>query len=245
MNIPKKIYQAWHDKNPNPIFIEYMNNVLKMNPGYEYELFSEDEMDYFVCNNFDDDVILCYKQLNIITAKVDFWRYLILYKNGGIYIDIDSTFLRPLDELINDDDNAIITREPNTPFEYVQWALFFCKNHPILEKTIQNVMYNIKNKIFTNDVSKMTGPYPYTLAIDEINKLSNCSIDRFNNDIWSIEPTILQRPDSTYSYKKYKYRIYGVQYGSFALSWVPEKNSMYTNNNPHWSIEQQYKSVLK
>ena len=144
MTIPKKIYQAWHDKKVNPNIQKYIDKMLEMNPEYEYELFGEDEMEKFIATSYNSDVYNCYKLLNLITAKVDFWRYLILYKHGGIYLDIDSTFLRPLNELIKPTDDAIITREPNTPFEYVQWALIYCKEHPILEKTIENVMINIK-----------------------------------------------------------------------------------------------------
>ena len=242
--IPKKIYQVWHDKNPKPIFKKYIDDVLKNNPGYEYELFGEEDMRTFVCENFDEEIVECYNKLNIITAKVDFWRYLILYKNGGIYLDIDSTFLKPLDELI-DNESAIITREPNSPYEYVQWALFFCKNHPILKKTIDNVVYHIKNKLFADNVGRMTGPYPYTLAIDEVNKLAGCKIDRTDPNLWSYDPNINQYPDENFYYNDYSYRIYGIQYGSFALSWVPEKDTMYSNENPHWTVEQKYKSVLR
>ena len=245
MKIPKKIYQVWHDKNPKPVFQEYIQKMLNINPGYDYELFGEDDIDNFVNNNFDSDIRYCYSQLNIITAKVDFWRYLILYKNGGIYIDIDSTFLRPLDDLIKDNDDAIITREPNTPYEYVQWALFFCKNHPILEKTIQNVIFHIKNRLFENNVGRMTGPYPFTLAVDEFMKLSGSTIDRTNLSIWTKNDAEEQYPNVYCYLKEYNFRIYGVEYGKFALSWVPEKDSMYSNKNPHWSIEQQYKDILK
>jgi mannosyltransferase OCH1-like enzyme len=244
MNIPKKIYQAWHDKNPKPIFKKYIENVLQMNPDYDYELFGEEDMYNFVSENYAGEIFECYKKLNIITAKVDFWRCLVLYKNGGIYIDIDSTFLTRLDELISGE-SAIITREPNTPYEYVQWALFFCKNHPILEKTIQNIVFNIKNRLYTNNVGRMTGPYPYTLAIDEINKLSGCTIDRTNNNLWSLDSNIKQYPDVQYNYNNFTYRIYGVQYGKYALSWVPEKDTMYTHENPHWTVEQRFKNILK
>jgi mannosyltransferase OCH1-like enzyme len=244
MDIPKKIYQAWHDKNPKPVFKKYIENVLQMNPDYDYELFGEEDMFNFVKDNYGGIIFDCYNQLNIITAKVDFWRYLILYKNGGIYIDIDSTFLKPLDELI-EGQSAVITREPNPPYEYVQWALFFCKNHPILEKTINNIVHNITNRLFTNNVGRMTGPYPYTLAIDEINNLSDCTIDRTNPQLWSLNPNIKQYPDVQYKYNNYSYRIYGIQYGDFALSWVPEKDTMYSNENPHWTVEQMRKNLLK
>ena len=90
-------------------------------------------MDKFVNDNFKGEIADCYNKLNIIVAKVDFWRYLVLYKYGGVYLDMDSSIERPLHELINDEDEAIITAEGN-PHLYVQWALIFSKHHPILKK---------------------------------------------------------------------------------------------------------------
>ena len=45
-----------------------------------------------------------------------------MYKYGGVYLDMDSSILKPLRELINDDDNAIITTAEGNPHLYVQWA---------------------------------------------------------------------------------------------------------------------------
>ena len=55
---------------------------------------------------------------------------------------MDSSILKPLDELIKEEDNAIITAE-NNPNTYVQWALIFSKQHPILKKIIESYIVNI------------------------------------------------------------------------------------------------------
>ena len=88
---------------------------------------------------------------------MDFWRYLALYKYGGVYLDMDSSIEKPLDDLIKPEDEAIITAEGNSGL-YVQWALIFSKGHPILKKTIDLVVTNIKNNNHPNDIHKMTGP---------------------------------------------------------------------------------------
>lgn len=100
------------------------------NPDYLYHLYDDDDMDNFVNHHYNGEIAECYNKLNIIVAKVDFWRYLVLYKYGGIYLDMDSTIENPLDELIRSYDEAIITAEGN-PNLYVQWALIFSKGHPI------------------------------------------------------------------------------------------------------------------
>ena len=57
---------------------------------------------------------------------------------------MDSIIEKSLDELIKEDDQAIITAEGN-PNLYVQWGMIFSKEHPILKKTIELICNNIKN----------------------------------------------------------------------------------------------------
>jgi len=130
MKISKVIYQSWSTRKLHPIIQNKINIMMKLNPSYDHHIFTDKEIDKFVKKNYDKGIVECYNKLNIIVAKVDFWRYLLLYKYGGIYLDMDSTILKPLDELINNHDEAIITAEGN-PNLYVQWALIFSKNHPI------------------------------------------------------------------------------------------------------------------
>lgn len=237
MPIPKKIYQVWHDKNKLPPFYKKYNDLLKQTLiDYEFFLFDESEMDNFVRENYPGIITNCFNKINIITAKVDFWRYLFLYKNGGIYLDIDSMILKPIDDLILNCD-AVITREPNFPYTYVQWALFFCKDHPILKEVINLIVDNIIYNKYPNNVIKMTGPYVYTDGIEVINKLTGNNIDRTNNNLWSLNPNNVQTPDVLFLYNGFNYRVYGIQYGSYCLSWVPEKNEMYSEKNEHWSAE--------
>ena len=77
MKIPKKLYQVWHDKNNLPVFYNKYNTELrKQNPDYEFFLFDEKEIDLFVNTHYDDIIVELYNRIQIITAKVDFWRIL-------------------------------------------------------------------------------------------------------------------------------------------------------------------------
>jgi len=165
--IPKNIFQSWYTVELHPIVKQTIQNFLNINKDYKYHLYTDDDMEIFVKDNYPGEIYECYNKLNIIVAKVDFWRYLVLYKYGGIYLDMDSSIEKCLDELIKDDDEAIITAEGN-PVVYVQWALIFNKEHPILKKTIELVVDNIKNNRYPNNIIKMTGPYVYTKAINLI-----------------------------------------------------------------------------
>ena len=167
MPIPKIIYQTWKSKNLHEKCLQIKKNIQDLNPEYEMILYDDDDMKEFIKQNFDENIYNCYLKLNVGAAKADFWRYCILYKNGGVYLDIDSNILEPLNELILEDDECIITREGNKGF-FNNWIMMFEKNHPILLKTINNCCYNIINKT-TDDICILTGPHgAFTNAINEI-----------------------------------------------------------------------------
>jgi len=111
MTIPKVIYQTWKSKNL-PIQIQkHIDEMLSYNLDYEYIFYDDNDIKEFIKDNYDKKINLAYDMLKIGAAKADLWRYLILYKNGGIYIDVDSKIKKPLNDLINENDKAIITRE--------------------------------------------------------------------------------------------------------------------------------------
>lgn len=166
MPIPKVIYQTWKTKDLHENCIKIRDNIQKLNPDYEMKLYDDEDIDAFIKNNFDDYTYSCYSKLNVGAGKADFWRYCILYKNGGVYLDMDAVILRPLDELIEENDQCIITRE-GTPV-CNNWIMIFEKEHPILLKTINNCCYNITNKT-SNDICYLTGPAgPFTLAVHQL-----------------------------------------------------------------------------
>ena len=67
------------------------NNVDKLkrdNPEFEHHILDASEQREFIKANFEADVLLAYDTLIPAAFKADLWRYCILYKKGGIYVDI-------------------------------------------------------------------------------------------------------------------------------------------------------------
>ena len=237
--IEKNIFQTWKEKQLHPLIQEKIDNIKKQNSDYKYYLYDDKDMDDFVNKHYNGEISEYYNKLNIIVAKADFWRYLVLYKYGGIYLDIDSTINKPLNELINEKDQAIITTEGNRkPYVNVQWGMIFSKEHPILKKTIELVCDNIKNNRFPNDVWKMTGPYVFTMAINEIHK------ELFNKELNHKDLNYKDRKntDITYTKNNISYRIYGIDYNGY-FKFKHEYNHLLIRT--HWYSEQKRKSVLK
>jgi mannosyltransferase OCH1-like enzyme len=233
--IEKNLFQSWCTRELHPLAQQEIDRIKALNPEYNYQLYTDDEIDRFVDEYYPGEIAECYHRLNIIVAKVDFWRYLVLYKYGGVYLDMDSTIKKPLRMLIKDTDEAIITVEKN-PNRYVQWGLIFSKGHPILKRTIDLVVENIKYNLFPNNIVMMTGPAVYSRAINEIH------MELFDGKML-IHRDININTDITYRANNVSYRIYNVDYGEYFKFEHETCNYLYINKK-HWSEEEKEKPLL-
>jgi len=86
--IPLDIYQTWHTKDLPPKMRECVEKLKKANPEFTHHLYDENDCREFIKNNFESDVLEAFDGLIPLAYKADLWRYCILYKKGGIYLDI-------------------------------------------------------------------------------------------------------------------------------------------------------------
>jgi len=232
--IPKNIFQSWISKNLHPEIQKNVDRMKGLNSEYTYHLYTDSEMDEFVNTFYPGKVSECFNRLNIPVAKVDFWRYLVLYKYGGVYVDLDSSIDVPLDDFIDDKDEAIITAETN-PNTFVQWALIFDKEHPILKKVIELIVDNIENNSYPNDILQMTGPQVYSRAIMSLHYNLFGEELHFNK--------IDSSTDITFFKDSISYRIYGIDYNNKFTFKHSESKYLYSQKEP-WRNELTKKELL-
>jgi mannosyltransferase OCH1-like enzyme len=217
MPIPKVVYQTFKHQNLPLITRLFIKWLKWVNKDYRYEFYDDTRIEAFLKSDFGDEVLAAYKKIDIGAAKADFFRYCILYKKGGIYLDIDAYVLKPLDKFIKPDDVALISREGH-PGMFVQWALIYEAGHPFLKDTIEHVLENIRYNKYPNDVHQMTGPTAYSTIINHYvdNKL----------------------PVS--------YRLMGTDYNGLIKSRLPLSRLLYRNEkSEHWKKAQLTRGVLK
>jgi len=166
MAIPKTIYQTYSSSRLPVLTRWHVRNMRRRNPEYDYQFYDDDRVDDFIRNEYGGEVLGLYRRINIGAAKADLFRYAVLYRRGGVYLDIDSLLVDSLDSFLAPDDRAIISLESNRE-HYVQWALMYEPEHPFLAKTLDKVLGNLRVNRFPYNVHGMTGPGPYTLAIKE------------------------------------------------------------------------------
>ena len=94
--IPKIIHQTWKTKDVPKKWLPYVNKIQKLNPDWKYVLWTDESNDAFVKKEFPD----FYKIFNGFSRgimRADVIRYLIMYKIGGVYADLDYEILNQFD----------------------------------------------------------------------------------------------------------------------------------------------------
>ena len=231
--IPKTIYQTWYTKKiPEPIQ-ESINKMKNENPDYKYELHLDEQARSFVEENYSKQILEIYDSLLVGAAKADLWRYMMLYKNGGIYLDIDSIWKKPFSELLREDDNAVISREKNSGL-FVQWCLIFNKEHPILKYAIEQACSNILFRSQTNVVF-LTGPVVFSQAVKRAYE---------NIDVYSLSDEEANKHINNKKLGKQKCRVYSHDYGNFAQYKHDQAENLLYVEKPYWH-EQQKNGIIK
>lgn len=216
MAIPKVIIQTFKTGKLPWLTRYHIWKFRKRNPAYHYEFYDDERILNFFKSNFDDSVTDAYLKLGIGAAKADMFRYAVLFKRGGVYLDIDGTISGSLDELIKPDDFAVISKERN-PGMFVQWALIFAPEHPILKRVLELVIDNINSNPYPYDVHRMTGPSVYSQAVSEY-------IQGTGNNA---------------------FRMIGIDFeGRLKPKYLFNKLLLYGKRSGHWKKEQHIKGVL-
>jgi mannosyltransferase OCH1-like enzyme len=86
--VPLTIYQTWKTKDLPPKMKECVEKLKSDNPEFDHHLYDDNDCRQFIKSNYDSDVLNAYDSLLPGAYKSDLWRYCILYKKGGIYLDI-------------------------------------------------------------------------------------------------------------------------------------------------------------
>jgi mannosyltransferase OCH1-like enzyme len=119
--IPKIVWMTWKNENLKSNVRKNINRMKIINPNYTFKLVTDDECDAFIKEYFPINVYSAYSKINpkFGAARADFWRYCVLYVFGGIYLDLDVRFNKPIDKFLRPiDDCMICTESKKYPYAY-------------------------------------------------------------------------------------------------------------------------------
>ncbi len=165
-NIPNTIYMTNKTKKCTlDIYISIWITLL-LNPQYTFIFMDDDDCKQFINKHFDKEISQIFQTINNGAMKSDLWRYMIIYKNGGIYMDADATCFLPFDSYIRQQDTFIANQLKQN--YYSQWFFGSKKNNPILKDVLDDCIENLKRKR-DGSVFHLTGPLIFNKSIINYN----------------------------------------------------------------------------
>ena len=112
MGIPKLIWQTWKTHQVPEKWRASPESIRRHCPDWSYRLTHDQENLDFVQNEFPEYLSL-YRSFDREIYRVDMVRYLLLYRYGGVYMDLDLKLTRPLDQLFRTNADLYLVRTPN------------------------------------------------------------------------------------------------------------------------------------
>jgi mannosyltransferase OCH1-like enzyme len=157
---PLILYHSWHSNRVPTKMAENVYALLKSNPEFDYYLYSDEKSAEYIRNNYDQDVMAAFEMLKPGAYKSDLWRYCVLYKTGGVYMDIKFNTVEPLLALVQ-----------NTPTIFVKDRDMFGNlkcvyngvmasppRNEIFKHCIDEIVRNCKWKLYNSNTLDVTGP---------------------------------------------------------------------------------------
>lgn len=156
--IEKKIFQYHKDEYSIPLEIKMnMNKILTFYRDYTYTLFTDVTMEEYVKKNCDSETSFLFFNLSKSSLeRYYFFRYIVLNKEGGIFIDINTAINKHLKLFVHEVDDFVIGYDlSNNVFH--NHVIISDDEHPILEEILKRIKYNIKNNLYMGDIDRRMG----------------------------------------------------------------------------------------
>lgn len=200
--IPPLLHQTFRSRELNPELAASVEAMRRRNPDWDYRFYDDADIKAYIVDAYGGEFLDYFEALNpkYAAARADLFRYLLMYREGGVYLDIKSHASKPLNEVIRPSDRFLLSQWRNGPDspvamwgvhselkdvdggEFQQWFIAAAPGHPFLKATIEAVLGNIRRyHPLTHSVGKpavlrTTGPIAYTRAILPLRPHHPCRI---------------------------------------------------------------------
>lgn len=139
-NLPKIIHMTGRG-SPNKEFRSWKEK----NPEWDARWYSDDDVNQYVIQHYPEYLTTWQKMSKI--AKFDFWRILVVYKEGGLYVDSDVTCNRPISDWdIQPTDKFVSGTEcwgcNDIELQLIQFAFMAVPEHPVLKYAAVHIATN-------------------------------------------------------------------------------------------------------
>lgn len=198
--IPKIIWQTYKDPfdQLQPYMLDAVNTWKTLNPEYEYRYMDDSQAAQFILEEYGQEWHDLFVGLPVGVMRGDLWRYMIIYKYGGVYTDLDTECLNPINTWLNEEYEMIVC--PETNLHFCQWTFAASAGNPILESVLDTIKEKLINPTYGSPhfVHTHTGPAVWT---EGIMKALDIKVDNLIDDHLLL--------NSSNNAKLYKFHCYG------------------------------------
>lgn len=128
--IPNQVFMTWKEPRLTPLHAWQVEKFRRRNNDFSFEFFDDARMSAYMEQHFAGRKILdVFRHVKVMASKADIWRYCILYCEGGVYCDIDSSLLVPLRDLLADDPAEALSFEGNSWRANLKVGVYADPNH--------------------------------------------------------------------------------------------------------------------
>jgi mannosyltransferase OCH1-like enzyme len=158
--IPLKIHQTHNSNKLNSYLYNSCMVNINSSPEYEFIFYDENDRISFISNNYPAEYLDAYNSIIPGAYKADLFRYLLLYKEGGVYIDCKSSLIVPLRNFINSTVEFLVFIDRQNFCKGILQNAFIASvpGHPVLKEVIEMCITNITNKKYNVNLLDITGP---------------------------------------------------------------------------------------
>jgi mannosyltransferase OCH1-like enzyme len=139
--IPKIIHQTYKDYDLPDVYAMCARQIKSLHSGYEYKFWTDEDMYTFMRTEFPTYWVK-FGALPRTIMQIDMFRYFLLYKYGGVYVDLDYYMLRPLDDLMADKELVLPVNgeaDDGTPTGVGNCILASRPGHPFWRKLMDSL----------------------------------------------------------------------------------------------------------
>lgn len=206
----KIIHQIWFDfrqekdkKGPHEFpdkYVKYQKSWLDNNPDWLYVLWDDDMSNLMVKTHFPE-LWKVYSKYPTGVQRCDAFRYCILYRYGGFYVDVDTKCLKPIDSIFSSRQMTkgkpiVLFENSNSPFFYRlrngNFAMYSIPKQDFWKKVIDDV---VKSGTWTKFV-------PYSL-----NVINSTGPGQLSHAILNYEPDLEMISEKYFPARKFGFAI--------------------------------------
>ena len=168
--IPQLITQTWKSADLPPAARRLAEGWRRHNPGMTYRLFDDED-----CAALVRDVFPChfeqYQALPFPVMRADVFRYAVIYRDGGLYADIDMECTRPVAALLSGTGTVLATEARMTerrrrelgyprPYQIANCIFAGPAGAPFFKAAVDRAMAlcAARASIDRGDIEDLTGP---------------------------------------------------------------------------------------